>query len=74
MTISEQSAEKKKGFPEWINLMKPGNEEKDHWVCLIFLIASIELTNELLYNSSFGVVLVVKYEDVSSTPNQYNFY
>ncbi|GJT66733.1 FREE1-like protein [Tanacetum coccineum] len=32
MTVSEQVAEKKKGFPDWINLMKPGNEEKDHWV------------------------------------------
>ncbi|XP_076910097.1 protein FREE1-like [Bidens hawaiensis] len=35
VTISEQKqppAEKKKGFPDWINLMKPTNEEKDHWV------------------------------------------
>ncbi|XP_024973752.1 protein FREE1-like [Cynara cardunculus var. scolymus] len=32
VTISEQPAEKKKGFPDWKNLMKPGNEEKDHWV------------------------------------------
>ncbi|KAF9621425.1 hypothetical protein IFM89_021464 [Coptis chinensis] len=28
---SEQLAEKKKGF-DWVNLIKPGNEEKDHWV------------------------------------------
>ncbi|KAK1290237.1 hypothetical protein QJS10_CPB18g00471 [Acorus calamus] len=28
---SEQQTEKKKGFGKWINLMKPGNEEKDHW-------------------------------------------
>ncbi|PWA86553.1 zinc finger, FYVE/PHD-type, Zinc finger, RING/FYVE/PHD-type [Artemisia annua] len=32
MTVSEQVAEKKKGFPDWINLRKPVNEEKDHWV------------------------------------------
>lgn len=32
VTISEQLAEKKKGFPDWKNLIKPGNEEKDHWV------------------------------------------
>lgn len=32
VTISEQPAEKKKGFPDWKNLIKPGNEEKDHWV------------------------------------------
>ncbi|KAK1439215.1 hypothetical protein QVD17_05031 [Tagetes erecta] len=33
VTISEQQpAEKKKSFPDWINLMKPTNEEKDHWV------------------------------------------
>ncbi|KAJ9564550.1 hypothetical protein OSB04_000516, partial [Centaurea solstitialis] len=32
VTVSEQPAEKKKGFPDWKNLIKPGNEEKDHWV------------------------------------------
>ncbi|CAN1127364.1 Protein FREE1 [Linum perenne] len=30
--VSEQTAEKKKGFGEWINFVKPPNEEKDHWV------------------------------------------
>lgn len=29
---SEQATEKKKGFGDWMNLIKPGNEEKDHWV------------------------------------------
>ncbi|XP_051140924.1 protein FREE1-like [Andrographis paniculata] len=29
---SEQSVEKKKVFIDWKNLMKPVNEEKDHWV------------------------------------------
>ncbi|KAK6938983.1 FYVE zinc finger [Dillenia turbinata] len=28
----EQPSEKKKGFGEWMNFMKPANEEKDHWV------------------------------------------
>ncbi|KAJ8772771.1 hypothetical protein K2173_027948 [Erythroxylum novogranatense] len=28
---TEQPTEKKKGF-DWMNLMKPSNEEKDHWV------------------------------------------
>ncbi|KAG8632306.1 protein FREE1 [Manihot esculenta] len=28
----EQPTEKKKGFVDWMNLIKPGNEEKDHWV------------------------------------------
>ncbi|KAK3423749.1 hypothetical protein EUGRSUZ_H00950 [Eucalyptus grandis] len=28
---SEQPAERKKGIADWMNLMKPGNEEKDHW-------------------------------------------
>ncbi|CAN8304676.1 unnamed protein product [Cochlearia groenlandica] len=28
----EQSAEKKKGFGDWISSIKPVNEEKDHWV------------------------------------------
>lgn len=33
LKTNEQSTEKKKGF-DWMNLMKPGNEEKDHWVTL----------------------------------------
>lgn len=53
VTVSQQSAEKKKGFPDWINLMKPGNEEKDHWVSLTLLIASIELTKD-------GLILVLE--------------
>ncbi|KAL5995684.1 hypothetical protein ACLOJK_041801 [Asimina triloba] len=30
----EQLAEKKKGFGDWMNLIKPVNEEKDHWMDL----------------------------------------
>lgn len=29
---SEQPSEKKKGFTDWVQMIKPGNEEKDHWV------------------------------------------
>ncbi|KAG6392650.1 hypothetical protein SASPL_146874 [Salvia splendens] len=29
---TDQSSEKKKGFIDWRNLIKPMNEEKDHWV------------------------------------------
>ncbi|XP_043708887.1 protein FREE1-like [Telopea speciosissima] len=29
---SEQSTDRKKGLADWMNLIKPGNEEKDHWV------------------------------------------
>ncbi|KAK4744761.1 hypothetical protein SAY87_011073 [Trapa incisa] len=29
--INEQPSEKKKGFADWMNLMKPNNEVKDHW-------------------------------------------
>ncbi|XP_021827530.1 protein FREE1 isoform X1 [Prunus avium] len=29
---NEQSAERKKGLTDWMNIIKPGNEEKDHWV------------------------------------------
>ncbi|KAH6755924.1 RING/FYVE/PHD zinc finger superfamily protein [Perilla frutescens var. hirtella] len=29
---TDQSLEKKKGFIDWKNLIKPMNEEKDHWV------------------------------------------
>ena len=32
---NEQTTEKKKGLGDWMNLIKPGNEEKDHWVTLI---------------------------------------
>ncbi|CAH2036750.1 unnamed protein product [Thlaspi arvense] len=30
--LIEQSAEKKKGLGDWMNIIKPVNEEKDHWV------------------------------------------
>ncbi|CAL1383867.1 unnamed protein product [Linum trigynum] len=30
--MSEQTAERKKGFGDWMNFIKPANEEKDHWV------------------------------------------
>ncbi|XP_010536417.1 PREDICTED: protein FREE1 [Tarenaya hassleriana] len=29
---TEQAAEKKKGFADWMNIIKPVNEEKEHWV------------------------------------------
>ncbi|XP_059623445.1 protein FREE1-like [Cornus florida] len=32
LNISEQPSEKKKGFGDWMNLMKPENLEKDHWI------------------------------------------
>lgn len=32
LKMSDQPAEKKKGLGDWMNLMKPANEEKDHWV------------------------------------------
>lgn len=32
LKTAEQTGEQKKGFADWMNLMKPGNEEKDHWV------------------------------------------
>ncbi|KAI4316964.1 hypothetical protein L6164_024885 [Bauhinia variegata] len=32
LKTNEQSAEKKKGLGDWMNLIKPANEEKDHWV------------------------------------------
>lgn len=34
LKTAEQTGEQKKGFADWMNLMKPGNEEKDHWVRL----------------------------------------
>ncbi|KAI4336756.1 hypothetical protein L6164_015244 [Bauhinia variegata] len=32
LKTNEQLAEKKKGLVDWMNLMKPANEEKDFWV------------------------------------------
>ncbi|KAJ0026350.1 hypothetical protein Pint_09341 [Pistacia integerrima] len=32
LKTAEQLAEKKKGLADWMNIIKPGNEEKDHWV------------------------------------------
>ncbi|KAI4374908.1 hypothetical protein MLD38_012845 [Melastoma candidum] len=29
---NEQPAERRRGFTDWMNIIKPGNEEKDHWV------------------------------------------
>ncbi|KAI3711222.1 hypothetical protein L2E82_41148 [Cichorium intybus] len=29
--VTEQSNEKKKGLGDWMNIIKPPNEEKDHW-------------------------------------------
>ncbi|AES74028.1 putative chromatin regulator PHD family [Medicago truncatula] len=29
---NEQPAERKKGLGDWMNIIKPANEEKDHWV------------------------------------------
>lgn len=38
---SDQQTEKKKGLMDWMNMIKPPNEEKDHWVCYCFKILSI---------------------------------
>jgi hypothetical protein len=34
---AEQQSERKKNFLDWRNLMKPMNEEKDHWVIILYL-------------------------------------
>lgn len=34
LKTNEQPTEKKKGLVDWMNLIKPANEEKDHWVTL----------------------------------------
>lgn len=34
MRTNEQPTEKKRGFGDWMNLIKPADEEKDHWVTL----------------------------------------
>lgn len=31
---NDQVPERKKGFAEWVNIIKPPNEEKDHWVII----------------------------------------
>ncbi|KAE8656457.1 putative zinc finger protein [Hibiscus syriacus] len=32
LKTADLSAEKKRGFADWMNIIKPGVEEKDHWV------------------------------------------
>ncbi|TKY57615.1 WD repeat and FYVE domain-containing protein 3 [Spatholobus suberectus] len=32
LRTNEQPTEKNRGFGDWMNLIKPANEEKDHWV------------------------------------------
>ena len=43
---NEQSAERKKGLADWMNIIKPANEEKDHWV-----ISFMKEINSLFYFS-----------------------
>jgi hypothetical protein len=49
---SEQQGENRKNFLDWRNLMKPLNEEKDHWVSSFFVSirneACLEVCVELL--------------------------
>lgn len=33
--LADQPTEKRKGLANWMNFIKPGNEEKDHWVNFI---------------------------------------
>lgn len=37
LKTAEQPVEKKKGLADWMNVIKPGSEEKDHWVRLQIL-------------------------------------
>jgi len=34
LKTNEQPAERKKGLGDWMNIIKPANEEKDHWVTI----------------------------------------
>lgn len=53
--VTEQPTEKKKGLGDWMNLIKPVNEEKDHWVnrilsnifsfCAFSLLPAHDFTN-----------------------------
>lgn len=47
----EQSLERKKGFIDWVNLIKTDKLEKDHWVRLDFVLI------KLLYCCRFYVKL-----------------
>lgn len=49
---SEQVTEKKKGFVDWINIIKPVNEEKDHWASFL----------SLLYLKIFSYLLMQEHE------------
>lgn len=44
LKTNEQPTERKKGLGDWMNMIKPPNEEKDHWVTLdaawVFLLCS----------------------------------
>lgn len=45
--VADQSTEKRKGFVPWVNLIKPVNEEKDHWVKLSSFFSLVELYTHL---------------------------
>lgn len=54
--LVEQSAEKKKGLGDWMNIIKPVNEEKDHWVGFFVLLERkhISLVVKVKGQGSFG--------------------
>lgn len=42
---AEQQNDKKKNFLDWKNLMKPMNEEKDHWVISSLYLFLVIISN-----------------------------
>ncbi|KAL6976738.1 hypothetical protein U1Q18_025524 [Sarracenia purpurea var. burkii] len=66
---TDQPAEKKKGFTDWMSVIKPGNEEKDHWL-------NSKITDEVLVLDEEGedsLRVVKKICDPFSGAPNYNY-
>jgi hypothetical protein len=72
--VSDQSLEKKKGFADWMNLMKPGNEEKDHWVKIYACIQHFANLLKILMVLSFACILRPIYYIFIPTLFAYSFW
>lgn len=56
---NEQPTERKKGFGDWMNLIKPANEEKDHWVkirCNLFGFSLSEIGSFVFLKKYFPII------------------
>lgn len=64
--VTEQSTEKKKGLGDWMNIIKPPNEEKDHWVSAFVYVYHYVLTSEII---TINTLTQIKFWKQLTTPS-----